>query len=36
MAIRQASDEELNRIIASGNRDNADQQAPKLLLLNPR
>ena len=34
-SIRRLTDAELNRI-AYGNHDNADQRAPKILLLNPR
>jgi hypothetical protein len=34
-SVRQLSDAELNRI-AHGDRDSAEQRAPKILLLNPR
>ena len=34
--VRKLSDEELYRMLARCNRDNADQPTPKLLLLNPR
>jgi len=34
--VRKLSDEEIYRMLARRNRDNADQPTPKLLLLNPR